>query len=48
MRIILGALLGIYFTMAFYGDINPVAQFNTAADYVTIAIEMGVEVGGQW
>ena len=48
MRIILGALLGVYFTMAFYGDINPIAQFNTAADYVTIAIEKGVEVGGQW
>ena len=48
MRIILGALLGTYFTMVAYGDINPVAQFNDAAAWTATAIAYVVEAGQSW
>ena len=48
MRIILGALLGVYGTLAFYGDVNPMDHFYAAADAVELGIHMGVEAVAQW
>ena len=48
MRIILGALLGVYGTMVAYGDVNPASQFEAATAWVATAIAYVVQVGGAW